>query len=586
MKILLTTLNAKYIHSALSLRYLRGVCKSHFPQVILREFTINEQVEHIAAEIFREKAQVVAFSCYIWNIAQTLQIAATLKKVQPDISIVLGGPEVSYDAPDYMESNPSIDFIICGEGEQTFLELMQYLCKKNEFLKDIAGLVYRNGNEIYQNQARECITDLDQIPSPYEGEVADELNNKIVYYETSRGCPFRCQYCLSSTLHGVRYFSLERVKTDLQSLINAGVKQVKFVDRTFNVDKKRALVIWQFILEHYRMGMNFHFELAADLLDDEMLAFLAHIPPGVFQFEIGVQSTYQPTLSEIQRKTNLTKINENVACIRSYDNIHQHLDLIAGLPMETFQRFGQSFNDVYEMKPDQLQLGFLKLLRGSGLRHRAEIYGYQYTSYPPYEVLLNDCLPYEAVLQLKIIEDLLEKYGNSHRFDNTLEYLISNHFEGAFQFFEKFSSFWQEREYHKISLKTMGLYQIIFDFCSTFMSGEIAFLREILKFDLLCQEKVIQLPAWCCKYEIDKHQERIFAFYRSEKNVTEYLKELQHYSQKQIYRKAHIEVFGYDIIEWLQNHKSMPSFQLTPVLFNYDIKNKLFRKCAYYKVNL
>ncbi len=586
MKILLTTLNAKYIHSALSLRYLRGVCKTHFSQVILREFTINEQVEHIAAEIFREKAQVVAFSCYIWNIAQTLQIAATLKKVQPDISIVLGGPEVSYDASDYMRSNPSIDFIICGEGEQTFLELMQSLCNRNPFLKDIDGLVYRDGNEIYQNQARACITDLDQIPSPYEGEFAQELSNKITYYETSRGCPFRCQYCLSSTLSGVRYFSLERVKTDLQSLINAGVKQVKFVDRTFNVNKKRALAIWQFILEHYRSGMNFHFELAADLLDDEMLAFLEYVPPGLFQFEIGVQSTYQTTLSEIQRKTNLTKINENVACIKSYNNIHQHLDLIAGLPMETFQQFGQSFNDVYEMKPDQLQLGFLKLLRGSGLRHRAEIYGYQYTYYPPYEVLLNDCLPYEAMLQLKIIEDLLEKYGNSHRFDNTLEYLISNHFEGAFQFFEKFSLFWQERGCHKISLKTMGLYQIIFDFCRTFLSDEISFLREILKFDLLCQEKVLQLPSWCKLYEVTDHKEHIFEFYRNRDHINKYLKELKDYSHKQIYRKAHIEVFGYDMIDWFQDQKITPQSQLTPVLFNYDIENKLFRKCAYYKVNL
>jgi len=385
MKALLTTLNSKYIHSALSIRYLKEFCKD-IADISLMEFTINQNIDYIAGEIYKRKPDIIGFSTYIWNLEHTLRVCEILKLVNPNIKIILGGPEVSFDSEDIMKENWFIDFIISGEGEIPFRELLLSIFDGDRDFSSVKGLTYREGEEIIKNPPGSLLKNLDMIPSPYV-EIDKSLEKKIVYYESSRGCPFNCQFCLSSTIKGVRYFSLERVKEDLQRLMDMKVKQVKFVDRTFNANKKYAMEIMEFIMDKDPEDMNFHFEVTAHLIDEDMLQLIKKAKPGLFQFEIGVQSTNERTIEAIGRTTNFGKLKEICKEIKSYKNIHQHLDLIAGLPYEGYESFKKSFNDVYEIKPEKIQLGFLKLLKGSGLRKEKEKYGFKFLDIPPYEVL-------------------------------------------------------------------------------------------------------------------------------------------------------------------------------------------------------
>jgi radical SAM superfamily enzyme YgiQ (UPF0313 family) len=491
MKVLLCTLNAKYIHSSLALRYLSAACTEHFPDTIIREFTINEPLANIRAEIFEENPDILCFSCYIWNIQPSLQICADIKKVLPQTQIVLGGPEVSFQARKLMQSYPMIDYILKGEGDFTLLQLLQAI-SNNKSVGDVEGLVWRENNAIQESPCPAIVQDLNSIPRPYRA--SGDLKDRLVYYETSRGCPFNCSYCLSSTIKGVRFLDLERVKKDLSFLIDSGVKQIKFVDRTFNCREDRAIEIMKFIMAHPG-ETKFHFEICADLISPDMLNLLSTVPAGIFDFEIGVQSTCPEALKAVNRKTDWDKLVYNVARLKELQNIHLHLDLIAGLPYENYQRFGQSFNMVYALRPDVLQLGFLKLLKGSRIRNEADCHGYKYESNPPYQVLSNDYISYGELVRLSRMEDLLDKYFNSGDFNYTLGYICEKIYKGdAFAFYEDLADYWAARQLFKASYRKETLYSLLKDFITVHHSQYALTLNELLKFDYLANYKAYELP--------------------------------------------------------------------------------------------
>ena len=492
MKTLLTTLNSKYIHSNLAIRYLQRFVED-IEDVDILEFTINQSIDFIISEIYKLEKDLIGFSVYIWNIKETLAVCQILKLVKPEIKIFLGGPEVSYDMKEALEKYKYIDFILYGEGEETFREFVKMNKNKNKDYGGIKGLAYRGDHKIIVNPARPLIKNLDSIPSPYE-RMTDEFTNKIVYYESSRGCPFGCKFCLSSTIRGVRYFDIERVKRDLKNLIDMKVRQVKFVDRTFNANKKYSREIMEFLIEEDPQGINFHFEVTAHLIDDETLEFLKTVKEGLFQFEIGVQSTNEKTIEAIGRTTDFEILSQVTREINSFRNIHQHLDLIAGLPYENYASFKKSFNDVYDLKPEKLQLGFLKLLKGSELRENEKLYGYKYIDQPPYEVLENEFISYGEILEIKMIEELVEKYYNEEYFKNTLEYLLVNHYSSPFDFYENFSKYWTGNDYHKKSHSRNKLYTILYRFIKENSFKDENVIYNLLKYDYIFNNKKNRLP--------------------------------------------------------------------------------------------
>jgi radical SAM superfamily enzyme YgiQ (UPF0313 family) len=528
MKVLLTTLNARYIHTSLALRYLEETIRG-IPgvEVSRYEFTINTPLEDILGEIYLQKAKVAAFSCYIWNIGLTLQIAAGLKKAAPGTVVVFGGPEVSYETKKLMQEHPYIDLIVAGEGEEAFPRLLRALasfsfCSKSGQAVPSAqlfegseaagkGIYWREGEKVLGTGETPPIALLESIPSPYQLDQRDlaEYQEKIAYLEASRGCPFSCSYCLSATLTGVRHFPLDRIKQELANLIAAGVKQVKFVDRTFNINQEYALELWRFILrEHRRHGgiaANFHFEITADLLDQEQLSFLAQVPPGLFQFEIGVQSTNPDTLAAINRQSNLAKLLEKVRELRRANNIHLHLDLIAGLPFEDLQSFKNSFNQVIALKPHRLQLGFLKLLKGSPLREQAESFGYVTLDGAPYQVLANKFISFEELLALKEIEEVVEKVYNSRQFYYTMDYLL-DFYQDKYRLFQELLAAWQEKQTKKFSqISQKEIYPWLASFIHHKLPKEkAAIVKELLKVDLLRQQRLTQLPEWADKKQISQ----------------------------------------------------------------------------------
>lgn len=509
MKILLTTLNSKFVHSNLALRYLREVCAGE--ETVLREYSINDRVDLIAGDIFKIKADIIGLSCYIWNIAPTLELVSVLRQVSPRSTIVLGGPEVSYDPGKYLE-HAGVDFVVYGEGEVSFASLVQYLKQPDGGLplSDIKGIAYQGNKGPVVNPPQELIADLALIPSPYNR--IDGLENKIAYVESSRGCPFNCQYCLSSTIQGVRFFPLERTKAELKRLVESGVKQVKFVDRTFNCQKKHALEVMSFLAE-WNPEANFHFEIEGELLDEEILDFLKGVPAGLFQFEVGVQSTNPKTLQLIDRRTDLARLESNVRAVKAGGNIAQYLDLIAGLPGEDYQSFAQSFNEVYSWQPEKIQLGFLKLLKGSGIRKRSEAWGYKFMPNPPYTVLSNNWLSYEELLKLQVIEDLVDKYYNSGRFKQALGFMVGQYAGNPFAFFEDLAGYWEEQGYHRVAHKARVLYDHLLDFYLTRHTGEKIF-TQLLKFDYLLWEKPTRFPAWLEDEKVPFFKQKVDSFFR------------------------------------------------------------------------
>lgn len=456
MNIVLSTLNAKYIHTSLALRYLKAYSDADF-DIQIAEYTINDPAMNIVSDLFQKQPDIIGFSCYIWNIEETIVVINMLKKILPDVKIILGGPEVSYDTRYWMERLDDVDFIVIGEGEETFNHLLKELHTTNKF-HFVFGVAYRKGAEILINPSRPKL-DLDDIPSPHRfAEDLPSLANRVVYFETSRGCPFSCQFCLSSIEVGVRYFSMERTKQDILYLIESGAKLIKFVDRTFNIKRDYALEVFDFLIKNHN-GCIFQFEITADIMRPEVLEFLAeHAPPGIFRFEIGVQSTNDETNELIQRRQNFTKLSRTVSIIRDSNKILQHLDLIAGLPEEDYDSFRKTFNDVFALRAEELQLGFLKMLRGTGLRNDAEKYGYTYMDHAPYEILSNNVLSFADIVRIKRVEDVLEKYWNAHRMDRTVDFLVTHEFETAFDFFQQFGDFWEERGWQKIGHQLEDLF--------------------------------------------------------------------------------------------------------------------------------
>ncbi len=527
MKLLLTAINAKYIHSNLAVYSLRASAGSIRNQVELAEFTINHRTGEILRDIYRKKPDVLFFSCYIWNMVYVTELTAECKKVMPQVPIWLGGPEVSYDAEQYLRAHPEVDGILCGEGEESFRRLGE--CYVNyradvEHLSQIPGLVFRRNltpqkkNEEtvpsftehsdksyvnYEAGAWEVeqiqtnppapLVDLSTLPFPYQ-ELTD-FENRIIYYESSRGCPFSCSYCLSSIDKSVRFRSLELVLPELQFFLDRKVPQVKFVDRTFNCRKSHAMAIWRYLLDHDNGVTNFHFEIAADLLDEDELALIARMRPGLIQLEIGVQSTNPRTLEAICRKTDLDGLRDVVAKVHAGKNIHQHLDLIAGLPFEDYESFGRSFNDVYAMRPDQLQLGFLKVLKGSQMHREAEQYGIIRRALPPYEVLCTPWLPFSDVLRLKMVEEMVENYYNSHQFDETLDALVSR-FPSPFAFFERLAEFYESRREEQRKHSRVQRYELLLDFIRETFPEEEWYFRQLLTIDYYLRERAKARPSF------------------------------------------------------------------------------------------
>jgi len=550
MKVLLIALNAKYIHSNLALRYLKSCCSWKHEEIIIREFSINDRLEDILAEIFREAPDIAAFSCYIWNIEEIKKITASLKKILPNTTILLGGPEVSYEAENFMEANGHIDFIIKGEGEIAFPLFLDFMHKRDVDAGKVPGLVYRQDGKVLSSK-EECFHDLNLLPDPYGGGLED-LKDKIIYYETSRGCPFSCQYCMSSLSSGVRYLPLDRVKAELKRFVKAEVMQVKLVDRTFNANPERACEIFEYIIS---LGgkTNFHFEMAGHLIDEQMLTVLKKAPKGLIQLEIGVQSTNPAVLQVIDRRTDFSRLGKAVKAIHEWGNIHLHLDLIAGLPGEDYDSFRKSFHEVYSLHPDKLQLGFLKLLKGSKLRKNAERYGYEFTEYPPYEVLKSHQMTYEELLKLKGVEEMLEMYGNSHRYDNSIMFLLRHCFSNSFDLFEALNAFYVQNGFH-LAAKSLGQQlDILYRFGLSLPSIEPKVWKEVLKFDFLLSGKKPSYPEWMDCVDDDDTRTRIKHFYRWE--IKEMFPHLDTLTQRQLWKNTHIECFPFDILSFLKDNQ-------------------------------
>jgi len=563
MKVVLTTLNAKFIHSSMALKYLEAACRPICPRIISKEYTINNELLTILSDIYKEQPVIVGMACYIWNVDMTLKLVDLLKKVLPKVVIVLGGPEVTYDPADIMKQHSSVDYVVQGEGEESLQALLIAL-RSNSPVNGIAGLTFRQDTIIVTGEPQ-IVPDLNTIPFPYCDEDIDKLKDKIIYYESARGCPFSCSYCLSGATCGVRFFSLDRVYKDLQFFITHNVRQVKFVDRTFNARKEHYLPILRFLAKSDCLT-NFHFEIAADILDDEVVEFLKEVPVGRFQFEIGIQSTCEQTLDKISRHNNWLKIVDYVTKIISYQNIHVHLDLIVGLPQESYERFGQSFNDVYQLEPHMLQIGFLKMLKGAAIRADGEKYNYIFLDYAPYEVLANNCLTYGDVRKLKILEDVFNQVYNTGRFVHTLQFLITLHGCGAFKFYHDLVTYWEEHELHLVAHSSKSLYKYLVDFCQVYHTQEVGIIQEFLKFDALMSEKGTVRPenlSW--NKEIWAKEKG--AFWSSQEKVRNYLPHYTFTNWRDVNKKHHIEVFSIDIPQYFQSGTIVPIE--TPILFSY-----------------
>ena len=521
MKILLAACNAKYIHSNLAVYDLKAYSSDYDEHVILREYTINQPKDEILKDIYSSGADVVCFSCYIWNISFVRELIRDLVKILPKTAFWAGGPEVSCDAEKFLTEMPEMTGVMVGEGEKTFHDLLEFYIDGKDSLEEISGIAYRTGDKIIHNGWRELM-DLSAIPFVYEH--LEKFENRIIYYESSRGCPFSCSYCLSSIDKKLRFRDLELVKKELQFFLDHRVPQVKFVDRTFNCKHEHVMTIWKYILEHDNGVTNFHFEISADLLREEEMELMSQMRPGLIQLEIGVQSTNPETIRAIHRHMDLKKLEHCVNRVHSFRNIHQHLDLIAGLPYEDYDTFHQSFNDVYQMKPDQLQLGFLKVLKGSLMQKEAEVYGIVYKEKEPYEVLSTNWLTYGEVLKLKMVESMVEVYYNSGQFWHTLEYLVPLE-KDAFTFYEKLGSFYEKKGYSEISHSRMRRYEILLEYLQeeTDVPTEVA--AQKMLYDLYLREKLKKRPVFAPD---QKQYETAVWNYRKNNQVS---------------KTAHIEVF-------------------------------------------
>ncbi len=502
MKILLNAINAKYIHSNLAVYSLRAYAKEYREHIRLLEYTINNRVEEILEGIYKEHADVICFSCYIWNIAYVKELIEELKKLCPNTPIWVGGPEVSYEVETLLAENPGIDGVFIGEGEHTFKKVCRcYIeaeeSEREEELLRVPGIAYRKRDKTVAFTGMAEPVDMSTIPFCYED--MEQFKNKIIYYESSRGCPFSCSYCLSSIDKKMRFRDIELVKKELGFFIEQEVPQVKFVDRTFNCSHTHAMEIWRFIKEKDLGKTNFHFEVAADLPTEEELEYIAGMRPGLIQLEIGVQSTNDVTIQEIHRTMDLEKLKAVVRRIQAPGNIHQHLDLIAGLPYEDYQTFRKSFDEIYDLKPEQLQLGFLKVLKGSYMFEHAREYGLIYQSKPPYEVMKTNWLSFDEVLKIKQVEEMLEVYYNSHQYEVTMK-ILEQFFDGGFEMFQKMGEFYEMQGYFHLKHTRIRRCEILLEFAKEYVT-DMRMLEQSLTFDLYYRENMKSRPAFATDLE-------------------------------------------------------------------------------------
>lgn len=562
MKVLLAAINAKYIHSNLGIYSLKTYGEKMLKEwglaeqaeISLAEYTINHQMEQILQDIYKRKPDVIGFSCYIWNISYVKMILADIKKVLPDVKIWAGGPEVSYHGEAFLKEEPAVDLVMMGEGEITFAHFLKALLE-GEDLKQVPGLMVRNADGTFTDTGFRQVMDMSQIPFPYAFMDMKELEHRIIYYESSRGCPFSCAYCLSSIDKKLRFRSLDLVLPELEWFLQAKVPQVKFVDRTFNCKKSHAMAIWQYIRDHDNGVTNFHFEIAADLLDKDELDLLSTMRPGLVQLEIGVQSTNEKTLEAIRRKTDIEEIREITETINSWHNIHQHLDLIAGLPWEDLESFKKSFNDVYEMEPEQLQLGFLKVLKGSYMEELIPDCDLLYSAAPPYEVLCTKWLSYGDVLELKDIEEMTEVHYNSRQFTCTLKEL-EKEFDTPYEMFSFMAGYYNKNHLFGISHSRIARYEILWKIiqerlekngkCETQamaenvnISEKLELYRDLLMTDLYLRENVKSRPTFA--RDLSDSKDFVREFFQREEKTPEHLSGYEGYDSRQMAKMAHLE---------------------------------------------
>ena len=561
--ITLLGINSKFVHTNLAIRYIKKMIEQvEGYNLTMVESSINNQLPNIIREVIESKPEILLVSTYIWNKEFVFKIIVELKKINPNLKIYLGGPEVSYNAVEIMGTYSEVDGIIEGEGEKIITNLL----KKGE--KDVSGLYYRNEinkDDIKFNGHESPIENLDIIPFPYENWELTENKGKIFYYESTRGCPFRCSYCMSSIEKSVRSFSLPRVKKDLMTFLDAGVNLVKFVDRTFNLKKDHYMEVWKFLIENYRPNTTFHFEISADLFDDEVIEFLTTVPKDLFQFEIGVQTINENTMKLIRRKNDLEKLSKNVLAIK--DNIHLHLDLIAGLPKEDFETFKSSFNYVYDLKPEMIQLGFLKILRGTEISDQIEEFDYKYMGFPPYEVISNDDITYEELLKLKDVEEVLDFYYNSGDFIKSVNHLINNFYSSPFEFYLDLADFYEAKGHFKVSHKKLAIFNFLVDFYNEKKFGEndndekIRFI-EYLKFDYINLGKPGKYPEWfISSKDKDLYHEL----------VEKLVEESKFKNNRQGFKNTEMEEFDIDIFTGERKQ--------TKLLFIYEGKETKIQEC-------
>lgn len=596
MKVVLAALNAKYVHSNLAVYDIEAYVKEKWIndtgsyeglELVVKEYTINHNLDKIMQSLYEENADLLAFSCYIWNISEILNICKELKKVVPKLSIWLGGPEVSYDSVKVLETNSFIDGIICGEGEATVYEIVRlYIEYGDDNVDNIKGITYRSRNgRIHQNAARPLIS-MDDIPFIYKD--LTRFENKILYYESSRGCPFSCSYCLSSIDKSVRFRNLTLVKNELSFFMDNRVRQVKFIDRTFNCDKKRAREIWKYLCDNDNGVTNYHFEIAADLIEDEDLKIFSRMRPGLIQLEIGLQSTNTDTINEIRRVMDIEKLRSNMLAVRKMGNIHQHLDLIAGLPFEDLQSFVRSFNDAYSMQPNQLQLGFLKVLKGSYMEEQVKEYQLLYRDEQPYEVLSTKWISYGEILKLKQVEEMVEVYYNSDQFEHVLPFVVS-FFETPFEMFDELGRYYEEHGTDGAGYKRESRYEMLREFFREYIasiidissinidtiqsnynydqnnvceiddkdcgSGIMGIFDSLLTFDYYLRENAKNRPSWSREYPIDKN---IYNEFFKNGGTEEVSLIKDGYDSKVAARNMHIEPIDAEAVRWIYNDEEKP----------------------------